>query len=105
MEFSRRVSQGRDTIFISLYLGLLSEVFGDKALEVDQLVRTFGFYRIACEDVKHLDEVSKKRAIAYVAGINDFLSSNYYVTPVEFTLGKFPKPRLWSLEDVACFFR
>jgi hypothetical protein len=89
----------------SYFLGLLSEVLGDKALEVDQFVRTFGFYRIACEDVKQIDENSKKKLVAYITGINDFLASNYYVHPVEFTLGKFPKPKPWTLEDVACFYR
>jgi acyl-homoserine lactone acylase PvdQ len=52
-----------------------------------------------------LDESSLKIAQSYCDGINEYLSSKAYITPIEFTLGKFPPPAPWVTQDVLAVHR
>mmetsp|Transcript_48572 Transcript_48572/g.35749 ORF Transcript_48572/g.35749 Transcript_48572/m.35749 type:complete len:107 (-) Transcript_48572:85-405(-) len=53
--------------------GTLSEIFGEKALNVDKMARTIGFARIASETLKNLSEKDKIFMQSYTDGVNDFI--------------------------------
>ncbi len=62
MEFQRRTATGR-----------LSEFFGDATLEIDKYLRHFGFPELAQQDYDNLDEVTREKMDAYVAGVNAYI--------------------------------
>lgn len=64
MEFQRRVAQGR-----------LSEFLGERAYDVDRLMRTLGMARMAERIVANLDPATRANLEAYAAGVNAFLAS------------------------------
>jgi penicillin amidase len=64
MEFQRRVAQGR-----------LSEFLGERAYDVDRLMRTLGMARMAQRIVEKLDAQTRANLEAYAAGVNAFLAS------------------------------
>ena len=86
MEFQRRVSDGR-----------LSEFLGERAFEVDRLMRTLGIARISERIVAHMDAGTRANLEAYAAGVNAFLSSNPTL-PVEFQVFRI-QPRAWTPAD------
>jgi penicillin G amidase len=86
MELQRRIGQGR-----------LSEILGKSQLPTDELMRTLGLYRVARENLQHLDATSRATLEAYCAGVNAWLAQGH-VLPVEFQLlGLRPEP--WKPED------
>jgi penicillin amidase len=64
MEFQRRVAQGR-----------LSEFLGERAFEVDKLMRTLGMARMSERIVERLDPATRANLQAYADGVNAFLAS------------------------------
>ena len=85
MEFQRRVAEGR-----------LSEFLGERAYEVDLLMRTLGIARQAERVVARLDPDTRRNLEAYAAGINAFLASDP-VLPLEFHVFGL-KPAPWKPE-------
>jgi penicillin amidase len=64
MEFQRRVAQGR-----------LSEFLGERAFEIDKLMRTLGMARMSERIVERLDPATRANLQAYADGVNAFLAS------------------------------
>jgi penicillin G amidase len=86
MESQRRFGQGR-----------LSEVLGKSLLQTDKFMRTLGLYRVAQENLRHLDTNSIASLEAYAAGVNAWIDEQH-VLPVEFhVLGFRPEP--WQPQD------
>ena len=86
MEFQRRVAQGR-----------LSEFLGERAYQVDLLMRTLGIARLSERIVEGLDADTRANLEAYAAGVNAFLASGP-VLPIEFqAFGMKPAP--WKPAD------
>lgn len=85
MEFQRHVVQGR-----------LSELFGDKAVEKDKYLRTWGFYRAARTSWEDLSPDSRRIIQSYTDGINAFLSQKHYPLPM-IILNDKPEP--WTAID------
>ncbi|HEV2685772.1 MAG TPA: penicillin acylase family protein, partial [Actinomycetota bacterium] len=86
MEFQRRVAEGR-----------LSEFLGERAYDVDRLMRTLGIARLAERIVARLDGGTRADLEAYAAGVNAFLASDP-VLPIEFHAFGL-KPRPWKPAD------
>ncbi len=87
MEFQRRVGAGR-----------LSEVLGEGTLDMDKLLRTWGFYRAAEVAYTSLSATSKAAIDAYVDGINAYLATNPPLSLEFQLLGFSPEP--WTPADV-----
>ncbi len=86
MEFQRRVVQGR-----------LAEFLGERAYDVDRLMRTLGIARMAARIVDRLDEETKANVQAYADGVNAFLATRP-VLPVEFQAFRM-QPEPWTPAD------
>jgi penicillin amidase len=93
MELNRRTANGR-----------LSEVFGGLALDTDRTALTFGFRRLGQADWARAEPVAREAMEAYAAGVNAYLNSAEYRTPVEFTLLGL-KPQPWTTGDSMAFSR
>jgi penicillin amidase len=93
MELNRRTANGR-----------LSELFGNLALDTDRTSLTFGFRRLGQADWAKANSETREVIEAYTAGVNAYLNSAEYRTPIEFTLlGLKPKP--WTVDDSMAFSR
>ena len=89
MEFQRRIVGGR-----------LAEILGPAALDTDRLMRTIGFARAGADALRSLPPETRSLLDAYVAGINEYLSTRSgWNLPVEFALLRFA-PAPWRPEDV-----
>lgn len=89
MEFQRHIGHGR-----------LSEIFGAITIPQDRFLRTVGFGRAAHSAWKHLSHDSKQAIDAYVAGVNEFISTHRgRALPPEFSLLRF-EPEPWTGPDV-----
>ena len=110
--FAIGVAHARDRLFaIDVFRrvarGRLSEIIGEKGLEIDKITRTVGFGRIAENDVKQLklnkdyQEVNEIYDI-YCKGINYW--ANTHLLPVEYYLlnAKFEN---WTQVDSYAYFR
>ncbi|MBL4585835.1 MAG: penicillin acylase family protein, partial [Flavobacteriales bacterium] len=93
MELNRKLATGR-----------LSELIGKDGIDTDRATRTFGFHRIAKEDEKLLDEETAPLLDAYLAGINNYISSEKTKLPVEFSMLR-SKPEKWTRNDLLSFMR
>ncbi len=89
MEFQRRIATGR-----------LAEILGPAAVETDRLMRTIGFARAATEALRSLSPETRALIDAYVAGVNEYLSSlSGSRLPIEFAILRFA-PSPWRAADV-----
>jgi penicillin amidase len=87
MEANRRIAAGR-----------LSEIFGEKTLEMDKLLRSLGFMRAAHDEVSTCDDATMEILRSFSAGVNAFIESQRNRLPLEFRLlGINPEP--WKPED------
>jgi len=86
MEFQRRVAQGR-----------LAEFLGERAYDVDRLMRTLGIARLSTRIVARLDAETLAGLEAYAAGVNAFIDADP-VLPVEFQVFRV-KPERWKPAD------
>ena len=88
MEKSRRMTSGR-----------LSEIFGDKSLNVDKFSLTLGYRKVAQEtwdDPDSLSDEVRQQLQAYTDGVNDFINgvgyfhdeiTAFYLPPEFYALG------------------
>ncbi len=84
--------------------GTLAEIFGSKAIEADQFIRTIGIPKIASELTQKISSESRSILTAYAAGVNAFLALNKNRLPNEFTLmGSQPQP--WKIEHSLAYQR
>ena len=100
MEKTRRMAKGQ-----------LSEIFGDKALNVDRFSLSVGHYRVAkqtWEDPEALDGEARELLMAYADGVNDYLDgvgimnqdrTGYILPPEFYTLGIQGKIAKWTPVD------
>jgi penicillin amidase len=86
MEFQRRVAEGR-----------LAEFLGERAYEVDRMMRTLGIAREAQRIVERLDPGTRANLQAYADGVNAFLATGP-VLPVGFQVFRI-EPRPWKPAD------
>ena len=86
MEFQRRVAQGR-----------LAEFLGERAYDVDRLMRTLGIARLSERIIARTDAETLGDLEAYAAGVNAFLDTDP-VLPVEFQALRV-KPERWKPAD------
>lgn len=87
MEFMRRLGAGR-----------LSEIMGESTLEIDRMMRTLGFYRLAEAGLAHLEPETLASLEAYAAGVNVFLADPPGPLPVEFQMLR-ADPEPWRPAD------
>jgi penicillin amidase len=90
--FAIGVAHARDRLFAMdtfrrLSRGKLSELFGDRVLEVDKISRTIGFGRAAENDVRELKKMKEYHEIneifdLYYKGINYWANTHYL--PIEY---------------------
>jgi penicillin amidase len=99
MELNRRVGSGR-----------LSELFGERTIEADRLMRYFGFRRVAEQEARLLDGITRAALEAYCRGVNYFLANRLGGWPLEFSLLRLlppPHPRWrpepWNVADVLVY--
>jgi penicillin amidase len=64
MDLSRRIAMGR-----------LSEIFGERTVEIDYFFRTIEIKEIAERIYKNLDEETKEQLDAYSSGLNQYIES------------------------------
>ena len=96
MDTFRRISRGK-----------LSELFGDRVLEIDKISRTIGFGRAAENDIKELKKIKEHQEIdeifdIYCKGINYWANTHYL--PIEYYLLR-AKFENWTQVDSYAFFR
>lgn len=84
--------------------GTLSEIFGEEVLEVDIASRTFGFARLAKQDLGLLNTEVRTLLAAYTKGINAFLATHIKSVSVEFSLIQ-QQPKRWTVLDTLAFSR
>ncbi len=87
MELMRRLGAGR-----------LSEVMGESTVEVDRMMRTLGFYRLAEMSQAHLNPETMASLDAYAAGVNAFLADPPGPLPIEFQVLR-TEPEPWRPAD------
>jgi penicillin amidase len=85
MELNRRAAAGR-----------LSELFGARTLDVDRMLRRFGFARAARAEVGLLADGSRAALEAYAAGVN--WASEARARPLEMLLLRH-RPEPWTIVD------
>jgi len=94
MEFQRRVGMGR-----------LSEVLGAATLNTDRFLRTLGTNRAARSAWESLTPETKTQLNAYVAGVNEFISTHRgSQLPLEFMLLRY-RPEPWTGVDVIAWVK
>ena len=87
MDFMRRTASGE-----------LSEVVGERTLNLDRLFRTLGFRQVAEANLEQLTAETRDALEAYAEGVNAFLTSHQGPLPLEFQILRYsPKP--WSAVD------
>ncbi|MCK5736260.1 MAG: penicillin acylase family protein, partial [Spirochaetaceae bacterium] len=88
MESIRRFASGR-----------LSEIAGDKFLELDHFSRLAGFPELCRRGIENLSEDTISQIDAYLKGVNHFIESRKDKLPLEFrSIGLEPEP--WTHSDV-----
>ncbi len=89
MEFWRRIGMGR-----------LSEILGKSALDSDKFLRTVGFARIAEEELRQMDPLTRDILQAYADGVTAYIQQHKGRLGIEFTLlgltGVKFEPEPWS---------
>ena len=78
--------------------GRISELAGEKAMNLDTRMRTLGFYRNAKKHIGLLSDKSRTFLQKYVDGINEFIKTRPKSIHLEFTLAGI-KPEPWSIAD------
>jgi len=84
--------------------GTLSEIFGNRTLEIDKFIRTLGIPKIASQLAQKLSPESKKILTAYTAGVNAFINQQEDRLPNEFILLQY-RPQLWEIEHSLAYQR
>ena len=101
--FAQGVSHAADRMFQLDLLrragtGRLSEIFGDRTIEADRLIRTLGFHHYADGDVELLGDDAAAALTAYTAGVNAWLRQSRRRLPVEFSMLRY-RPEPWRPAD------
>lgn len=78
--------------------GQLSEILGERTLQIDKDFRTLGLGRAADREATTLEPEPRKLLEAYARGVNQFIGQHERSLPVEFSLLGY-KPQLWKPAD------
>jgi penicillin amidase len=78
--------------------GQLSEILGERTLQIDKDFRTLGLGRVADREATTLEPESRKLLEAYARGVNEFIKQHERALPLEFLLLGY-KPQPWSPAD------
>ena len=110
--FGIGVAHARDRLFAMdtfrrISRGKLSELFGERVLEIDKISRTIGFGRAAENDVRELKNDKESQEInevfdIYCKGINYWANTHYL--PIEYYLLR-AKFENWTQVDSYAFYR
>ena len=84
--------------------GTLSQIFGNRTLEIDKLIRTIGIPKVANELAQTISQESKLMLTAYAAGVNAFLTQHQDRLPNEFILLQY-QPQPWKIEHSLAYQR
>ena len=87
MDLYRRAGSGR-----------LAEVLGEPGLEADRQMRTFGFARVAAQELTIVRDDTRDALQAYADGVNKFLEGHGESLPMEFVFLGY-RPYLWTATD------
>ncbi len=88
MDLLRRVARGET-----------AEIFGNVAVDRDKHWRTYGFAKIATENLKNIGPESRAALENYAKGVNAFINSlDAKALPVEFQILQY-RPSQWTPED------
>lgn len=93
MDLIRRAGEGR-----------LSEVFGEETVPFDKMFLTVGIKRIAFENLKHSNPITKNLLTAYSKGVNYFIKNNLNKLPIEFDILGY-EPYEWKPEHSLMIIR
>ena len=78
--------------------GQLSEILGERTLQIDKDFRTLGLGRVADREATTLEPEARKILEAYARGVNEFIAQHQSNLPLEFSLlGYQPQP--WRAAD------
>jgi penicillin G amidase len=87
MEFNRRLASGT-----------LSEILGEKTIDIDRFIKTLGIRKAARNQFENLPSSTKLALEAYSAGVNAGYVDLGWALPIEFWLTG-SKPGLWTPVD------
>ncbi len=87
MDLMRRVARGQ-----------LSEILGERTLQIDKDFRTLGLGRAADREATILEPEAGKILEAYARGVNQFIEQHESNLPLEFSLIRY-KPQPWKPAD------
>lgn len=86
-------------LFRLLALGRLSEVFGDKGIRNDTLVRLVNLDKVADDYLQALDTPGKEFYTHYIEGLNAYITEHQHEHPLSVTLLNMPQ-ETWTLRDI-----
>ncbi len=78
--------------------GRLSEIFGERTVNLDKYLRGLGFYKAATLSLNHFDSESIALINAYTKGVNAYLTHRSGALPIEFVLFNHV-PEQWTAAD------
>ena len=78
--------------------GQLSEILGERTLEIDKDFRMLGLGRVAEREATTLEPEPRKMLEAYARGVNEFIAEHRSNLPLEFSLLGY-KPQPWKPAD------
>lgn len=87
MDLLRRVARGQ-----------LSEILGEKTIQIDKEFRTLGLGRAADREATLLEPDVRKIMDSYAHGVNQFIQQHQSSLPLEFSLLRY-KPQPWQPSD------
>jgi penicillin amidase len=79
-------------------LGRLSEVFGERTLQIDIIFRNLGLRQAAVRDYENLSTEIRELMESYCRGVNAWLASKRLTWPPEFLLLRY-RPEPWTVLD------
>ena len=68
-------------------IGSLSEVMGEKTLDIDLIAKTIDFVSIAKKEYSSMPSWSKELLNSFTDGINNYIDKNRDLSSVDFILG------------------
>jgi len=78
--------------------GQLSEILGERTLQIDKDFRTLGLGRVADREATSLEPEPRKILEAYARGVNQFIDQHQGNLPLEFSMLRY-KPQPWKSAD------
>lgn len=78
--------------------GQLSEILGERTLQIDKDFRTLGLGRVADREAITLEPEPREILEAYARGVNEFIRQHASSLPLEFSLLRY-KPEPWKPAD------